>query len=113
VSEYCAVQDFADTGGTTRYTRTKTNGIWGEWKNIINIENYVAPGNTLDWFKSYLVLDGVSPGIHIFNLILNGNSSMAIVIKTNNNYISFINFGYSRQAVQYNCQDGVWNAKEL
>ncbi len=82
-------------------------------KKNIEIEIYTTPGNTIDWFKNYIVLDGITPGVHIFQLDLNGNISMAVVIKANNKWISFINFGYTRPAVQYDCQDGLWSAKEL
>lgn len=81
-------------------------------KNI-EIESYAAPGNGVEWFENYVVLDGITPGIHIFQIDLNGNISMAIVIKANNNWISFINFGYTRPATQYNCLNGVWSSKEL
>ena len=81
--------------------------------NMIPIESYSAPGSTIEWFQNYLILDGISTGIHIFQLDLNGNVSMAIVIKANNNWISFINFGYTRPATQYNCLNGVWSSKEL
>lgn len=38
-SQYSGVQDFADSGGSTRYTRTKTNGIWSEWENVAIVKN--------------------------------------------------------------------------
>ena len=66
-------------------------------KKNIEIEIYTTPGNTIDWFKNYIVLDGITPGVHIFQLDLNGNISMAVVIKANNKWISFINFGYEKE----------------
>lgn len=82
-------------------------------KQTIEIEYYTTSGSTIEWFQNWLVLDGISPGIHIFQIDLNGNISMAVVIKANNNWISFINFGYTRPATQYNCLNGVWSSKEL
>lgn len=38
-SQYSAVQDFADSGENTRYTRTKTNGIWSEWESVAIVKN--------------------------------------------------------------------------
>lgn len=83
-------------------------------KKCIEIETYsTLTGTTMEWFQNYLILDGISPGIHIFQINLNGDFSSAIVIKSSNRWISFINFSCIRPVTQYNCQNGIWSAKEL
>lgn len=64
-------------------------------------------GITLDDFKNYLINEAPS-GTYLMNLNISGAMSSAIVQKANNDYLSFIRFGYGVGATQYQYQNGNW-----
>lgn len=70
-------------------------------------------GSGIEWFQNWVITDAVSKGVSIWQLNLNGNQSCAIVQKANNRYLTFISFGYTKPATQYNYLDGTWQSKEL
>ena len=64
--------------------------------NYINASTY-----TMDKFKEFLTSNKCPTGITFWFLNINGTVSFTIVAKANNNYLSFIEFGYNKIAKQY------------
>ena len=68
---------------------------------------------SIDNFKNFAV-NNAPIGVTLYNFWTSGGANSAIILqKANNNYLSFLQFGYGKHAVQYLYQNGNWTAKEL
>lgn len=68
----------------------------------------------MDEFKNYLLTSNVPEGVSIFFLnITSASYYCAIVFKLSSSYLSYILFGYSQNAIQYQYIEGTWSQIKL
>ena len=97
------------------YINTKSkelqDSIPTKTSQLTNDSNFVQmfsiSRTSLNEFKNYLVNDAPK-GVYMVEVVLNGAFSAALVQKANNNYLSFIHFGYDVTMAQYTYTNG-WN----
>lgn len=83
------------------------------WIGTNNFVQYIiAPAETFDDFKSWLI-NSAPTGVFTCWLNISGAVSTAIVMKANNNYLSFIHFSYAITAKQYKYANGIWVEEQL
>lgn len=75
--------------------------------------SYIYISSNLEDFKNYVITDNAPTGISLWKLTLNGQVSMAIVIKATNDYLSFIQFSYEIDATQCKYTAGNWITSNL
>ena len=98
------------------YINTKSkelqDSIPTKTSQLTNDSNFVQmfsiSRTSLNEFKNYLVNDAPK-GVYMVEVVLNGAFSAALVQKANNNYLSFIHFGYGVTMAQYTYNNG-WNS---
>lgn len=103
--------------GGTPVNAANLNQMQDNIENAINEVStkhfYYYSADSIEWFKNWAISEQCPPGISFWHVTLGGVVSCIIVTKASNSYLSFIQFSYAIDAIQYKYKDGTWSTKDL
>lgn len=101
-----------ELGSVATLERSLYRGTWGVWRNPY-ASNFVNV-SSIEKFQEYCI-NQIQTGISLWTVNIGGAYFGAIVMKADQNYITFIRFSYmsSGRALQYQYSNGTWKILEL